>query len=73
MSELDDLRARRAALDAGRRNRRAAHRLALAEVAYVPPTPAEMEQAHREIHGAPRDNCPRCWHRHQLTLFEESP
>ncbi len=69
MSELDDLRARHAATEAARRARRVAHRLSLAEVAYVPPSPAEMDAAHRQIHGHPRGLCPRWGDFEQLTLI----
>ena len=69
MSELVDLRARHVATEAARRARRVAHRLTLAEVAYVPPTAAEMDRAHQQIHDHPRGLCPRCGDVQQLSMF----
>ena len=56
--------------------RRLAHRLSLADLREPFPTPAEMDQAHEQIHKAPRGACPRCKSggfdpANQLRLFEE--
>lgn len=69
MSELVDLRARQAATEAARRVRRVAHRVSMADIAFTPPTPAEMDQSHAAIHHHPRGLCPRCGDFEQLTLI----
>lgn len=49
--------------------RRPSHRLSLADLRDPLPSRAEIDQAHEDVHGAPRESCPRCWAVAQLTLF----
>ena len=59
-SPLAELRERQAAKLAGVRGRRLAHRLSMSDLREATPTAAELDEAHHQIHGAPRAQCPKC-------------
>ena len=48
--------------------RRVAHRLGMADLGVPMPSAVELDEAHEELHGAPRASCIKC---HQMTLFDE--